>query len=293
MKSTQNRAKVWIVLMLLLTVLVGCKGDSPTAPPPGSNPNPPGGGGPTTPAGIVVTLETSNTTPLTSTTSVIRATVTDNGTAVPNGTAVEFTTTFGTFTENGAATIIRTTTSGVATATLSSAAAGSATVTVRVNNAIRTAVVSFRAPVPPVSTTVTVTSVNPATGKVAGGEVITITGTNFDAPVRVLFGTVEAQVISVTSTEIRVLTPPTVLGPSTPTRDVPITVISRAGTTDEQRVVAGTLFRFALDILTPNVITVSPASGPNEGNTRITIIGENFQPQSGRFSEPAALLDRL
>jgi len=58
---------------------------------------------------------------------------------------------------------------------------------------------------------------------------------------------------------------------------VTITIISAAGTANEQRVVAPTPFTFEIQILTPLVYHISPASGPNEGNTRITIFGEGFQ----------------
>lgn len=262
------------VLLLALVVLVAaCSGDSPTAPNPGPGPGGGGGGGGTTPA-VAVTVTTSNLTPLISSTSTITATVTINGATAPDGTAVEFTTTFGTFQETGTASVLRTTTGGVASATLTSSSAGPATVTVRVENVVRTAVVTFREQQ---STTVVITGISPASGRASGGETLVIQGRNFEGPVRVLIDGKEAQVVSQTSTEIRVITPPSALTASQQSREVEVVVFTRAGTPDEQRVVAPTRFRYELEVLTPIVYSVSPASGPNEGNTRINIFGEGFQ----------------
>src|SRR5919205_299917 len=104
-------------------------------------------------------------------------------------------------------------------------------------------------PVPP-NTTPTITSVcvqtgstctTPATGIPAGGQTVVITGTNFRAPVRVLFDpgngqpAKEAFVSSVTATQIVVVAPPfdIITGQTLP---VSITVITEAGTATEQKV---------------------------------------------------------
>src|SRR4029077_20636141 len=121
---------------------------------------------------------------------VITATVTQNNQSVPNGTAVQFITNLGTFTDTGGTQSIRTTTNGVATATLTSASAGTATVTATVNNVSKQITVTFSTqPVvpPPPSTTPTIPPTPPNTGKPQGGDTLTITGTNFNGPLRVLF----------------------------------------------------------------------------------------------------------
>lgn len=279
-----NRYKmklVWLALLALLVILGGCKGESPTAPPPGG-PAPPTGTPP--PAGVNVVVTTSNTDPLVDSTVVITATVTDNGTPVPNGTAVEFSTTNGTFTDTGASTTIRTTTNGVATATLTSSVAGASRTTVVVNNVARTIDVTFRArPVtpPPPNTAPTITSVTPSVGRPAGGETIRITGTNFTGPVRVLFdvgtGTpVEGFVVNRTDTTIDVITPAVNLGAGQELISR-IIVITGVGSTTEQRVEVTAGFTFRNVSLTPVPRTLSPASGPIEGGTRISIFGEGFQ----------------
>lgn len=269
------RGQVLLAFVGLLLILVGCSSESPTAPSGGNG----GGGGSTTPpTAAEITLVVGNATPLVSSTSTITATVRQNNQNVPNGTAVEFTTTLGTFVDTASSTTVRTTTDGVATATLTSSTPGTATVTARVNNVSRTTTVTFQ----PGggnggSTAPTITSIDPATGRPSGGSIVTIRGTNFVAPVRVLFGTVQATVVSVTPTEIQAIVPAVNLGATEETREVNVTVITRAGTAEEASVVAPTRFRYELEILTPVVYSVAPASGPNEGNTRITILGEGFQ----------------
>lgn len=269
--TKKSRGPVVLILLALL-LTVGCSSESPTAPPSGG-----GGGGTTPPTTVDLGVTVSNATPLVASTATITATVRQGGNNVPNGTAVEFTTTFGTFTDTAANSTIRTTTGGVATATLTSASAGTAVVTVRVGSVSRQVTVTFRTDGGTGSTRPTITSFTPTTSKPAGGQVVTIRGANFNAPVRVLFGTKEATVVSVTATEIQVIAPSIDLGASQQTKDVTITVISRAGTSDEQSATSTTPFRYELEILTPLIYSISPASGPNEGNTRITIFGEGFQ----------------
>src|SRR5205085_585488 len=97
----------------------------------------------TPPTGATIALAVSNANPLVSSKVTVTATVTANGQPVPDGTAVQFTTSLGTFADTGQNTTIRTTTAGVATATLSSAAAGTATITATVNNVTKNATVTF------------------------------------------------------------------------------------------------------------------------------------------------------
>lgn len=259
----------------LLFSITACSSESPTAPTP--NPGGGGGGG-TPPQGATVVVTASNPSPIVSSTSTITATVTLNGQPVPNGTAVEFSTTLGTFTDTADTTTLRTTTNGVATAVLTSQTPGQARVTVRVNNVAETVDVQFRvADQDPDPDGATITSVDPGTAAPAGGQIVTIRGTGFEAPVRVLFGDREATVVSVTATEIRVVVPAVTLGATEQARDVNIVVINNAGNDGEERLVAPSPFRYQIEVLTPLVYGVSPASGPREGNTRVVITGEGFQ----------------
>jgi IPT/TIG domain len=284
MKVLRQR-KYLFALLALLVVFAACKGESPTAPTPTGGTSGGGtSGGTTPPVGATITLTVSNASPLVNSTSVVTATVSANGNPVPNGTAVEFDTTLGTWTDTVSTVTIRTTTNGVATATLTSPSAGTAKVTAIVNNVSKTTNIVFQAATTPPTNTPTaptVTGVAPATGLATGGETITITGTNFRAPVRVLFdfgaGVVkEGFVASVTPTQLTVVTPKVDLGAGQ-TLAATIIVITEAGTTTEARVSASAPFTFRLAQLTPVITTVSPDSGGIEGGTRITIFGSGFE----------------
>ena len=226
----------------------------------------------------VILISLSDPNPLMGGSVTVRATVTRNGMPVPDGTSVEFSTNLGTFNESNATSAVVATTGGVATATLTSPNPGLASITVRVGDIQAAAQINFRE-----STSLIVTAINPTSGNPAGGDIITITGRNFTSPVRVLFGDQPATVVSQTSTELRVMTPRINLGATEARRPVTITVISAAGTPGEQRVVVATPFVYEIQILTPVVYHISPASGPNEGNTRITIFGEGFQSPARAF----------
>src|ERR1043165_9602161 len=273
--------------------MAGCKSESSPTAPPTTSTTPPGGVTPPTSATIVLNVSPSSSV-LVSSTVTVSATVTQNGTAVADGTAVQFTASAGTFADTGTNTTIRTTTGGVATAKLSSSTAGNVTITATVNNVQKTTTVTFTTapttPVPP-STAPTITSVcvttgstctTPATGIPAGGQQVVINGTNFRQPVRVLFDpgngqpAKEAFVNSVTATQIVAIAPPfdIVTGQTLP---VTITVITEAGTATEQKVSVANAFTYQLAVLTPSIRTLTPTSGPIDGGTRVSILGDAFQ----------------
>lgn len=293
MKTTTLRILLIVLVAALALAMVGCKGESSPTAPPTTSTVPPGGTVPPTGATINLTVSPSNSV-LVSSKVTVTATVSQNGAAVPDGTAVQFTTTLGTFADTGTNTTIRTTTGGVATATLSSATAGTTTVTAVVNNVSKTTNVTFSTqpvtPVPP-NTAPTISSVcvqngsvctTPATGIPAGGQQVVITGTNFRAPVRVIFDpgngqpAKDASVQLVTATKIIAIAPPfnITTGQTLP---VTITVIDEAGTVNEQSVSLAAAFTYQLAILTPVIRGVTPTSGPIDGGTRVTIIGDGFQ----------------
>lgn len=279
MKRIRER-KSWIVLIAVLLLFAACKGESPTAPPPGGSP--PGGSPP--PTGVNLVLTATNTNPLVDSSVTITATVTDNGQPVPNGTAVEFSSSAGVL-NSGGTSVIKTTTNGIATVTLTTGTSGLIRVTAIVNNVVRTIDITFKArdttPQPP-NTAPTITSITPNLGKPAGGQIIHITGTNFKPPVKVLFRIpnqpvpVEGSVVAVTDTSIDVVTPPVNLGAGQQLI-ADVIVFTQAGTASEQSVEASAGFTYRNEQLTPIIHTVSPNSGPVTGGTRVTIFGEGFQ----------------
>lgn len=272
----------WIALIALVVLLGACKGESPTAPPAGGG----GGGGLTPPTGAAITVTASTTDLEVDQTTVISASVTINGQAAPNGTAVEFVTTRGTFADSGTTSTIRTTTNGVATASLSSATAGTAVVSVTVTNITRQSpTITFRArPVtqPQPNTDPSVSSITPSFGLPTGGEQIRITGTNFRGKVKVLFDIPgeafprELFVTSQTETEIIAFTPNVQLTPGQEL-SVPVRVVVDADTVNQKTASAPSPFVFRTIVLTPSITTASPNSGPITGGTRVTLFGNNFQ----------------
>jgi len=281
MITRKNRTTL-LAIVATVMLLAGCKGESPTSPTNNPTPTPPGGSV-TPPSGAAVTLAVSSANPQVNSSSVITATVTQGGQPVPNGTAVEFTTDLGTFTEANAQTMIRTTTNGVATATLTSSAAGPANVTATVNNVSAKTKITFSAiptQIPPPDLTPIISSVSPTIGKPQGGDVVTITGKNFANP-KVIFDfgggkTVPAFIQSSNSTTIQVITPGVDLGAGQQTK-ANIIVINNAGSPNEVTLTASTPFTFQSEVLTPKITTLSPTTGPIEGGTRVTIFGEGFQ----------------
>lgn len=271
---TTKRSYSLIALLAAATMLFGaCSGESPTRPSSGT---PPGGGTPP-PTGATITLTASNENPLVQSTSTITATVTENGQPVPNGTAVEFETNLGSFADTGGTTSLRTTTNGVATVIITSGTAGTARVTARVNNVVAQKDITFRSQPPgPTPIVTSISSILPVKGSPAGGQEVVIRGQNFKSPVRVLFGDKPAASVLISATEIRAISPSTNLGPSNQFEEVDIVVISEAGTPTEQRATSPQKFRYELEVLQPAITTLSPSSGPNEGNTRVTIFGEGF-----------------
>src|ERR1051326_2184002 len=298
MKTTTLRIVLIALVAVLALTMIGCKGESsPTAPPTTSTVPP--GGTVTPPTGATINLTVSNATPLVSSSVVVTATVTSGGQPVVDGTAVQFTTTGGIFTDTGQNTTIRTTTGGVAKATLTSSTAGTDTITATVNNVSKTIQVTLSTPpgtfppppVPPplplpAPTISSVCLANQvgcvAVGLPTGGQQLVITGTNFRAPVKVIFDPGNGQapkegfVSSITSTQINVVTPAfdIITGQQLP---VTITVIDEAGTTNEQSVSKPAAFTYQLAVLTPVIRGVSPTSGPIDGGTRVSIFGDAFQ----------------
>ncbi|HEY2323989.1 MAG TPA: IPT/TIG domain-containing protein [Thermoanaerobaculia bacterium] len=280
-----RQRKYLFAVAALVLVFAGCKGESPTAP----TSNPPTttiGGGTPPPSTVNIALTAAKSSLQVNSSTVITATVTDaNNQPVPNGTAVEFDTNLGTFTEANAQTVIRTTTAGAATVTLASALVGTATVSAIVANVKKTVTVSFTAlPTnpPPLDTAPAITGITPNFGRPQGGETVTITGKNFRTPLRVFFdfgpGTTpkDATIISSTATTVQVLTPSVDLGASAQQLTATVKLVNEVGTPNEI-VVTGPTFTYQLAILTPKITTVSPASGPIDGGTRVVIYGEGFQ----------------
>lgn len=116
---------------------------------------------------------------------------------------------------------------------------------------------------------VIITSIGPGEGPATGGQQVTIFGQGFDEPVAASLANVAQQVLSVSGTEVVVLTVPVEItncqdrsGPSS------VTNIETGDT--------GTGPTYIYRAFKPIITGASPSSGPQSGNTQVTISGQNF-----------------
>jgi YD repeat-containing protein len=110
----------------------------------------------------------------------------------------------------------------------------------------------------------TVTAVQPAKGRTAGGDTVTISGTNFGtaSDTTVTFGSASATISAITATTITVLTPPNTAG------TVDVTVTTAVGSAKRTG---------GFTYLDPPAITlVTPSRGKLAGGDGISISGSNF-----------------
>ncbi|HOU53317.1 MAG TPA: IPT/TIG domain-containing protein [Myxococcota bacterium] len=130
-----------------------------------------------------------------------------------------------------------------------------------------------------------IASVVPARGPVAGGTRIEVTGTGFQQGCTVLVGSTEASEVLVTNdTTIRARTPPH------PAGFVPITVVW-----PDRRLVR--LERAFFYEATVEVLEVLPAEGPSTGGTPVSVRGHGFTPETrlligGRQAQDVEVLDQ-
>ena len=112
----------------------------------------------------------------------------------------------------------------------------------------------------------TISGVTPAKGKTAGGDTVDITGTNFGSAsdTSVYFGGVAATIVTITSTDITVLTPAGTPGSVDVRVSAPGGDVTRSG---------------AFTYFAPPVIT---SFAPTQGGfgATVTITGQNFDPDS-------------
>ena len=268
-----------VILALLLAGAValapGCSSDSPTEPsqPPGT---PPGGGPPATAFAITVTV-TPNTLEAGGTESAtIRVQVrrTDNNQPPPDGTTVVVTTSAGSLgAPGGPSSDVITLTNGVGTILLFPPAdPTTAVVQAQLQGSVGQAQVEIAE-----ADAFFVSFVNPPVGSPQGGDQVTVQGSGFEPPVRVLFGAANAQVLSVSPNQIRVVTPPSP-GAGNAQTVVAVSVTINVNQEEEatDTLAGGFTFSPGGSTQVPAVFSVTPGSGPNEGGTLVVINGEGF-----------------
>ena len=263
----------------LVALSLACTSDSPTEPSnPPANPRP----DPVVAFNITVTasptqLVAGSPTPSTITVTVRRS---DNGASPPNGTSITLTTTLGAFGSAGGPqqTTLQLVGGQAQAALFASVESGVATVRAALDQSSGAANVTIGSPA-----TFFVSSVSPSLGGPDGHETVNILGGGFDPPVRVTFNGTPATVRSVTATRIQVVTPTAVaagvtVGVGQPA-PVSVTVTINVNEVGQQEDTLTNGFTYALGGTTtePRVFSISPASGTNDGGTRVTILGDGFQ----------------
>lgn len=285
-----RRIAIALTVLALVAGAFGCSSDGPTPPKPTGGPGG-GNGGPS--SALQIRLFTSNPNPPAGTCTLIQAIVTLNGANVPDGTGVVFSTDFGVFAQNGLPLISVVTQNGAALTALCSEFPGTAVVraTSTVGSESAAATISIAFQQAPAGAGPFISFCDPSFGPSTGGTALSLRGGRLcptsgctgseAANTRVLFivnGVArEATVTSVTTDAINVLTPgfPEVTSPSTP---VEIRVTLNTGSATPTVLTLPNCFAFGTTLpTTPTITAVLPASGVNEGNTRVTIIGAGFQ----------------
>ena len=113
----------------------------------------------------------------------------------------------------------------------------------------------------------TVKSIKPSSGPIAGGNTVTIVGTNLSETSEVDFGKTRTQPTSKSSTEVTATAPPG-------TGTIDITVTTSCGHSDTS---SGDRYTY----VSPTVTGISQTSGPSAGGTLVTITGSGFLNGSG------------
>ncbi|MFA4849293.1 MAG: IPT/TIG domain-containing protein [Methanoregula sp.] len=184
--------------------------------------------------------------------------VTVSGTGFTGATGVKFGTTAGTSLTVNSATQI----------TITSPAGAAGTVNVTVTTPAGTSATSPADEFTYTKTTSApiVTGISPTSGPLAGGTVVTVTGTGFTGATAVTFGTTAGTSLNVNSaTQITITSPAGAAG------TVNVTVTTPAGTS-----ATSPADEFTYIIPMPTVTGISPTSGPEAGGTVVTVTGTGF-----------------
>lgn len=117
-------------------------------------------------------------------------------------------------------------------------------------------------------------NVNPATGSVAGGETVVLTGAGFDANLRASFGGVAAEVLNVNVAQqaAQVRVPPHAAG----LVDVQVTNLTDASALEDA-------YFYAADA-NPALAGLRPTSGPSSGGNEVVLVGNGLNAAGATFS---------
>ncbi len=275
-----RRIAILLTLVAAVAGLHGCAADAPTNPGPG-----PGGGG----TALAIQLITNDSNPKAGTCTLIEATVTVNGSSVPDGTSVNFSSDFGTFSQNGQPLVSVVTQNGVAVTALCGPGAGQAKVHATATSSGNTGSANLTIVFQPSGSTLPfVSSCSPSFGPKEGGTQLTLNGGRFfgtPSTTRAQFavnGTTRDGVVqSVSANQIVVQTPGF---PEFSAPQLLAQITLSLGTNQPQPVVLSlpTCFSYGTtESGQPTIASLLPSGGTSEGGTRVTIVGSGFSTTSG------------
>jgi len=270
-----RRIAIALTLVVAALGLKACAADAPSAP----RPQPGGGTG-----ALQIQLVANDANPKAGTCTLVEAIVTLNGNPVPDGTGVNFSSDFGTFSQSGLPLVTVSTQNGAAVTALCGPGAGTAkvkaTATVGANTGSATLTIIFQSAT---GTGPFVASCSPSFGPKEGGTTLTLNGGRFfgtPSTTRVQFTvngvTKDGIVQSVSANQVVVQTPgfPEFQSPQLLTA-----ITLTMGTNQAQPAVLSLPNCFTYgnaEAGTPAIASILPASGTNEGGTRVTIVGGGF-----------------
>lgn len=296
MRSLKRFARPLLGIALVVFVALvaaGCQSSSPTEPKGSGTPATPKSPTPVTTYNITVSASPSSIALLSTNPSkvTIRVTRSDTGQPPPDLTEVTVSTTLGEFGAVGSGSKSTTVqlVNGQGQVTLfPGSSQGTATIKAVLGTSAGAANVLIGQ-----QDTFFVSSASPGVGSPAGGDTVQISGGGFVQPVRVTFGTAPAEVLSVSPNTIRVRTPTGTAAGANPQvgQSIPVNVQVTINV-NQPNSATDTLtngFTYSLGGSSqPQVFSISPASGPNEGGTTVTIVGTGFeQPVQVLFGQGA------
>jgi IPT/TIG domain len=267
------RALPILAIFAALAVLAGCTGNSPTEPaatPTPPSPPPTTGSFTVTVTSSLAQLAVGSPDPAILTVQVRQS----NGQPPANGTTVVLSASLGALGSTaGPRSVALSLTGGLAQTTFfAGTIVGTAVIQAQISGSIGQTTVEIREP-----DVLFIAAVSPSSGSTEGGDTVTISGSGFASPIRVTFGGSNAQVVSSTANQIRVITPPSP-GGATATLSVAVTVTIKVNLPDQASDSLAGAFTFtaAPPSPTPQPFASTPTGGPNEGGTRVTITGTGF-----------------
>ncbi|HET9598887.1 MAG TPA: IPT/TIG domain-containing protein [Anaeromyxobacteraceae bacterium] len=130
--------------------------------------------------------------------------------------------------------------------------------------------------IPPATQAPTLALAAPNSGPTSGGTAVTLTGTNFDGNTAATFGGTPATVVPLSSSSLRVVTPPGTAGA------VDVVVANAFGAAT---LAAGFTYTAPAP---PTLASLTPVKGPSTGGTAVTLAGTGFDQPAVAFGAASA-----